>query len=322
VKVSIVMPNHNRVEALPLTLEALCFQNYPASEFEVIVVDQASTDGSRELIESYPAPFRVRLVKQAGKYGISVARNGGVEAAEGALVILLDADIVAEQELVDAHVRLHEKYAKPILGCGRLLPYRPGYKTFIDEVANPDAGLDRGVELEDFPIYYAFGGHLSFRRETFQQVGPFNPELKGAEDTEFAYRASRLGIGIKNCPEAVGYHNHFRSLEEHRKRASSYWSMTPALIEMHPELSGQIPGLAELEPLRIGREPAALSLAKARAAFWAVSLVRSGLYHYLSWAEERRALPRLTKFCYYRLMMGDQKAGARQGRITHHKSKD
>jgi glycosyltransferase involved in cell wall biosynthesis len=101
-KVSVVMPNHNRADALPMTLEALSRQTFPASEFEVIVVDQASTDGSRELVESFSSPYRLRLLKQAGKFGISVARNGGVEAADSNLIILLDADIIPDPGLVSA----------------------------------------------------------------------------------------------------------------------------------------------------------------------------------------------------------------------------
>jgi GT2 family glycosyltransferase len=312
--VSVVMPNHNRVDALPHTLEALTRQHYPASNFEVIVVDQASTDGSRELVEGFTASYRLRLVRQDARYGISVARNGGVQAAEGDLVILLDADIIADPGLVEAHVKLHRRAGGAILGCGRLWPYPPAYRSFIEQVANPDAGLERGVELEDFPVYYAFGGHLSFTVDTCRRVGPFDPQLRGAEDIEFAYRASQAGIGIKNCREAIGYHNHHRSLEEHRQRAASYWSMTPRLMAMHPELKGRMPGFAELEPLRLGREPLSLSMAKSRAAFWALPPVRSGLYRYLCWAEERRAFPRMTKFSYYRLMLGEQRAGANRAR--------
>jgi len=311
--ISIVMPNHNRVDALPLTLEALAQQTYPADQFEVIVVDQASTDGSRELVTSFTAPYSLRLVTQDAKYGISVGRNGGVEAAKSPLVILLDADIISEPELVQTHIDLHHKSPQPVLGCGRLLPYQPAYQRFIEQVANPESGLDRGTELEDFPFWYAFGGQLSFSGLTFQQVGPFSPELKGAEDIEFAYRAAQLGIGIKNCFKAVGYHNHSRSLEERCERAFVYWRIIPTFLAMHPEVRGVIPGIAELEPIDWGHESLASFSAKAQAGFWALTGVRAGLYRYLVWAEKQRAFPRLTKFCYYRLMLGEMRAGARQG---------
>lgn len=313
-KISIVMPNHNRVDALPLTLEALSRQTYPFGEFEVIVVDQASTDGSRELVAGYSAPYRLRLVTQEAKYGISVGRNGGVEAAQGELVILLDADIVADPGLVEAHDRLHAKYPDPVLGCGRLLPYPPANRTFIEQVANPELGLDRGTDLEEFPFWYAFGGHLSFAVETFQKVGPFRSELKGAEDIEFAYRASKLNIGIKNCSQAVGYHNHPRTLAEHRERANKYYRMTSIFMDMHPELRSRVPGYMELESINWNRDSLAVSFSKTQVAFWSLGAVRAGLYHYLAWAEKHRALPRLTKFCYYRLMLGEMRAGAKQGK--------
>jgi GT2 family glycosyltransferase len=310
---SIVIPNHNRVEALPLTLDALSRQTYPAEQFEVIVVDQASTDGSRELVNSYATPFSLRLVSQEEKYGISIGRNGGVEAALTPWVILLDADIIADPGLVQAHADLHAQSREPILGCGRLLPYKPSYKTFIEQAADPDAGLDRGAQPGDVPFWDAFGGHLSFSVQTFELVGSFKPELKGAEDTDFAYRATCQGIGIKNCVNAIGYHNHSRSLAEHRERAYIYWRIIPTFLGMHPELRGKIPGISELEPLKWGNEPFAVSLSKTRAAFWANRIIRAGLYDYLEWAEKRRALPRATKFCYYRLMLGEMRAGAMDG---------
>jgi GT2 family glycosyltransferase len=311
---SIVIPNHNRVDALPLTLGALARQTYPADQFEVIVVDQASSDGSRELVSGFAAPYSLRLVTQDAKYGISVGRNGGVDVAQAPLVILLDADIISEPETVQAHIDLHRKSTGPILGCGRLLPYEPAYQRFIEQVANPESGLDRGTDLEDFPFWYAFGGHLSFGVSTFQQVGPFKPELKGAEDIEFAYRAEQLGIGIKNCSKAVGYHNHSRSLEERRERAFVYWRIIPTFLAMHPEVRGVIPGIAELEPIHWGHETLSSFSSKAQAEFWALRGSRAGLYRYLVWAEKNRAMPRLTKFCYYRLMLGEMRAGARRGR--------
>jgi GT2 family glycosyltransferase len=316
IEISVVIPNHNRADALGLTLEALTRQTCPAERFEVIVVDQASMDGSRELVRDYRAPYTLRLVTQEGKFGISVGRNGGIAAAQGWLVILLDADIIGEVGLVQAHADLHGRYAEPVLGCGQLLPYQPGYQTFIEQVANPEAGLRREPELEDYPPYYAFGGHLSFSVETYQRVGPFKAELKGAEDTDFAYRAQCLGIGIKNCREAVGYHNHSRSLEERRQRARQYWSMIPAFLEMHPELRGTIPGIAELEPIDWGRDSLALLRLKAAASVWALGGVRWGLRRYLTWAEAKRALPQVTKFCYYRLMLGEMRDGARQAART------
>ncbi len=311
--ISIVIPNHNRVDALPLTLEALARQTYPADQFEVIVVDQASSDGSRELTTSFPAPYSLRLVTQDAPYGPAVGRNGGVEAAKAELVIFLDADIISEPELVQAHWDLHQKSPEPILGCGRLLPYQPAYQGFIEQIANPESGLDRGTELEDFPFWYAFGGHLSCGVQTFQRVGSFRAELRVAEDIEFAYRTAQLGIQIKNCSKAVAYHNHSRSLDERRARAFAYWRMVPVFLAIHPEVRGRIPGIAELEPINWGHESLASYSSKTQSSFWALRGIRAGLYHYLVWAEKKRALPRLTKFCYYRLMTGEMRAGARQG---------
>lgn len=312
-KISIVMPNHNRVEALKSSLESLTQQTFPPEQFEVLVVDQASDDGSRQLVANFSTPFSLKLIEQNAKYGISIARNAGIEAAANPFVILLDSDIIADSGLVEAHSCLHEQNRSPILGCGRLLPFYPSYSSFIEEVANPEGGLDRGVDKEDFPFYFAFGGHLSFSVDTFRRVGTFATEINGYEDIEFAYRAFRLGIGIKNCREAIGYHNHHRSMMEYHQRSFDYFRAIPLVFRKHPELKGIIPGLRSMEPLQVGSDSSSILLAKIKASFWSSTIIRKGILTYLLWADRNRAYPRITKFLFYRLYHGDRRAGLLQG---------
>lgn len=312
---SIVIPNHNRVDALSLTLQSLNQQTYPFAKFEVIVVDQASIDGSRELVNNFPSAYSLRLLPQDGKFGISVARNGGIETAKGNLIILLDADILTDPGLVMAHDQLHRSFESPLIACGRLLPYPQSYTSFIEKVANPEGGLDRGDQPGDFPFYWAFGGHISFPKSLYDIVGPFSPELKGAEDTEFAYRAHLKGYAIKNCPQAIGYHNHSRGLAERKERSFQYWKMIPKLMDMHPELQGTIPGISDLEPLHLGKDTAKLTFRKLKASFWSIALIRRVLFSFLIFCENQKIFARFAKAGYFRLMLGEMKAGARSGQI-------
>ncbi len=306
------MPCHNRCEALRLTLEALCRQSVPGSDYEVLVVDQASTDGSRALVRSYAAPYTLRLIEQDGKYGISVARNAGVQAAESEFILLLDADLLADENLVDAHLARHAAAPEALL-CGRVLPYLPAYTGFVDHIANPEAGLDRGTGNEPFAFYQAFGGHLAFSKAVFAHVGPFDPLLKGFEDIEFAYRASQLGYAILNNARAVSYHNHPRSPKERFEQARSYNRMLPIVFERYPELKGQIPGLSDFEPVNWRMDRGKRLINKLRVRVFSLPAVQSGAQAVLFSLDRSCRAPRLVRFLFWQLLIGNGYLGFREG---------
>ncbi len=176
----------------------------------------------------------MRLIEQDGRYGPSVARNAGVEAAQSAITILLDADLVPSTEFVASHVAFRALYPDTI-GCGRILPYEPAYTSYLDRAAKPEFALDRGGVSDELPFYQAFSGNLSLTPEIFRSVGGFDSQLRAFEDIDFAYRAHRQGIAVRNCPDAIAYHNHPRSLAQRCEQARAYNRMVPVLLERYPE---------------------------------------------------------------------------------------
>ena len=309
--ISLVLPNHNRAEALRLTLDSLSRQTCPPDQFEVIVVDQASTDGSRELVKSYPAPYRLRLVEQAGKYGISVARNGGMQAAESALVLILDADLIADPGLVEAHTALHAQHPGG-LACGQVLPYKPAYTSFLEEVADPEGGLDRGSQERLLPFYEAFGGHLSLAVETFQKIGPWDAALLRVQDIEFACRAEQLGIPIYSCPKAISYHNHVRTLQDRLDyiHTISWW---PVLYQRYPHIQGRAPLISRYEAIDWHNDPARRILDKIMVRIYAAAPLRWLFTRLLTFFDRRRIFPKLVKALFWRLYIGTGCAGFQEG---------
>lgn len=299
-ELSIVLPNHNRRAALELTLQSLCRQTYPAKSFEALVVDQASTDGSRELVRSFQAPYRLGLVEQDGKYGVSAARNAGMEAASAALVLILDADMLAASETVQAHLEAHARHPGSLV-CGRVLPYPPAYTTYVERCANPEAGLDRGSEEKRLPFHQAFGGHISLEQEIFELVGAFDTRLKGFEDIEFAYRARLRGFEIWNCPQAIGYHNHPRTIHERLFQVRNYQRMLPIIYQRYPEIQGKISDLLIYEPIHWREDPLSISLRKIKIRFLAPRFSRRILYLMIEKLEHIHISKRLTRGCFWQL---------------------
>ncbi len=313
---SIVMPCHNRCDALRLTLESLACQDCSPEDFEVIVVDQASTDGSREVVRQFEAPFRLRLLPQDAKYGISVARNGGIQEAAAERILLLDADLVTDPHLVTTHLAAAQQHPDALIR-GRVLPYPPAYDSFTERAANPEAGLDRGEAPGPMPFYQALGGHMSFSKAAFARIGPFDPQLKGFEDTEFAFRAGQLGILLYNHPEAISYHNHPRTLRQRFEQARSYNRMLPVMFERFPELRGTVPLLQDYEPLRWGQDGPARLLSKLSVRFYGLPIYQTAAYAALRALNQVQIMPgittRLARFIFWRALIGNWYLGFRAG---------
>src|SRR4051812_32873595 len=105
-RVSVVVPTFNRRESLQRLLVALAGQTHPVDDFEVVVVDDGSTDGTGELLQRLEPPYALQALRQSNG-GPALARNRGVARARGELIVFLDDDVEPLPELVSEHVAAH-----------------------------------------------------------------------------------------------------------------------------------------------------------------------------------------------------------------------
>ena len=105
--ISIIIPSHNRRILLHKILDALAQQTFPADQFEVIIVLDGCTDGSREMLDEIAMPFSLHVIAQEQR-GASAARNHGAKQAAGELLIFLDDDIEPTPGFILAHVNAHQ----------------------------------------------------------------------------------------------------------------------------------------------------------------------------------------------------------------------
>lgn len=105
-KISVVVPTYNREELLKETLRSLSSQSIPKSEYEVIVVDDGSTDETNELVREYESKMDVTYIFQEDLgFRVSMARNKGIKAAKYEVILLLDSGIVAPGTLLESHLK-------------------------------------------------------------------------------------------------------------------------------------------------------------------------------------------------------------------------
>ena len=110
-EISTIIPTRNRADLLPLALDALRKQSLCKSRFEVIIVDDGSTDNTQSVLKAFEdLPLRVFRQNQAG---IAAAKNLGIFASRSPILLFLDDDDVADQDLLAAHLITHRRYPAP-----------------------------------------------------------------------------------------------------------------------------------------------------------------------------------------------------------------
>lgn len=103
--VSVLIPTYNKKPYLELTLVSLCNQTYPSDKYEIVIIDDGSTDGTDEAVSLISFPCPVKYIKQENS-GRSAARNKGIEASEGAVIVFHDDDVIAHPTFIEEHMKL------------------------------------------------------------------------------------------------------------------------------------------------------------------------------------------------------------------------
>lgn len=205
--ISVVIPTYNRKPILEKCLNALekqQFNNNIINNYEVVLVDDGSTDGTLEWLEENKEKFNhVNCFSQDHK-GPSAARNLGVTKANGDTIIFIDSDLVVTETFLQCHADALIKGEKT-LGSDRLFTYGAVINTcnFDDPTSEP-------YKITDFSAAYFATGNVAIARKWLEKAGLFDTrfQLYGWEDLELGVRLKQLGLKLIKCPEAVGYHWH------------------------------------------------------------------------------------------------------------------
>lgn len=199
---SVVIPTYNRKPILEKCLRALEHQQF--TDYEVIVVDDGSIDGTVDWLKANTDQFpHVRLFCR-DHLGASAARNFGVEQAKGDTIVFIDSDLVVTEVFLKAHAESLQQ-GQQELGNNRLFTYGRVINTcnFDDPTSEP-------YKITDFSAAYFATGNVAIARHWLIEAGLFDTGFQqyGWEDLELGVRLKNLGLKLIKCPEAVGYHWH------------------------------------------------------------------------------------------------------------------
>ena len=210
-EVSVVIPNFNGIAFLDSVLASL--EGQTLSDFEVILVDNGSADGSCSFVTAnYPW---VHLIELTENFGFCGAVNAGIRAAKAPYVLLLNNDTEVKEDFVEemlAAIRRH----KNAFSCGaRMVQYHDRDK--LDDVGNYYCALGwsfargRGKDIHAYEtedkIFSACAGAAIYRKKIIEKIGYFDEEhFAYLEDTDIGYRARIYGYENWYAPKAIVYH--------------------------------------------------------------------------------------------------------------------
>jgi glycosyltransferase involved in cell wall biosynthesis len=203
---SVVIPTYNRLPILRKCLTALEEQRLaaPVQRYEVVVVDDGSTDDTVAWLEEQAAQLpHVRLIRQEHG-GPAEGRNRGVEAALGDVIVFIDSDLVVTPDFLVSHGRaLQEHWQR----SGDRLCFTYGA---VINTANFEEPTREPHKPTDLSWAYFATGNVAIDRSLLLRSGLFDTSFRlyGWEDLELGERLRRLGVRLVRCPEAVGYHWH------------------------------------------------------------------------------------------------------------------
>jgi cellulose synthase/poly-beta-1,6-N-acetylglucosamine synthase-like glycosyltransferase len=198
--VSVVVPARNAQAQIGDCLSALLAQDYPAEGREILVVDNGSGDRTAEVIRSYPVDYL-----SEPRLGVSNARNRGIQAAYGSIVVLLDGDCVPEPGWLSALV---SPFADARVGCvAGELGHPPAESAAQRQSARLLGNWQRFATSSDPP--YVVTANAAFRRSVFEAIGLFDSRMTRAQDVELSLRFNQLSrLSVVYAPAAVARHVH------------------------------------------------------------------------------------------------------------------
>ena len=237
---SVVLPAYNRVDVLSDCLGALNRQTLSPDRFEVIVVDDGSTDGTRELCSKHKPRHEFHFFTQQNG-GAGAARRFGIEHASGKYLLLINDDTIAARDLLERHLELqrahtNEKIAVlgqfyyPEAAKKRALTWFLSSQPFLF----PQVGLKAGVYVNHS---FFITCNISVRRDLVLAAGSFDPLFRVGEDTELGVRLMRKGLKVVYSPRVAAMHAHldFR-VSDLVRRAETYGRVLVNLFRKHPDL--------------------------------------------------------------------------------------
>lgn len=319
--VSVVVVTYNRKELLQRTLQSLSRQTYPAGEFEVIVVDDGSTDGTADAVKGREWPFRCRYHYQENR-GLGPSRNWAAAQSDAEQIAFLDDDIVVNESYLQALLSA-EWNRRPLMVAGTLRPpaemlTSPFHDHYIRRSGASPAPEAASAQVA-IPFYDCTGGALMMRREHFLALGGMQalPEGGGTSwgGLDLAYRALQAGFAFYRRHDAIAVHYDYaiQDLQTYSERMVRVGRYAVVLLQKYPELASLVPLFRDRDFVRPGVDPIPIALRKSWRSLMALPLTMAGMDRCIRFLEQNQVSRALLRRLYIWYVSSSFTQGVRQG---------
>ena len=209
---SVIICTYNRDRHIERALQSLIDQDFDKSAYEIIVVDNNSTDKTPEIIQEFKEKhpqYQIVLTKET-RQGLSYARNKGIELAKGTYISYIDDDGIARNDYIRQIKNYTAQFPGDVAFGGKVLPeYETGKEPvwmskYIERIISI---VDLGNEIKTLQKTYPVGCNMIFKKSLFDKIGRFNTALKLRSDDKYIFLKIReAGYRILYLPDVVVRH--------------------------------------------------------------------------------------------------------------------
>jgi glycosyltransferase involved in cell wall biosynthesis len=226
-KASVIICSYNGAGTVETSLRSMQRLRYP--DFEVIFVDDGSTDGTQEILKKFPD---VRNIRQKNM-GLSNARNVGMNAARGEVIIYTDSDCEADEDWLYYLVLALVRSQHTGMGGPNLIPDEGSW---VADCVGLSPGGPTHVMIDDRTAEHVPGCNMAYYTWAARQINGFDPQFrKAGDDVDFIWRLQQQGYSIGFSPAAQVWHYRRNTVAAYLKQQRGYGEAEALLKYKHPD---------------------------------------------------------------------------------------
>lgn len=266
-KASLILPTYNQCERLFIVLETLKKQNYPITDFEVIVIDDGSNDSTYDMMQQYKATYKLLYIRNDKNMGRSYSRNIGAGNANSSLLIFMDSDRIPTKNFILEHEKYH-RLKSVVIGMPIEL-FMKYIENNVDQIINDyDINYEhllhkcryfnfaqvirkiyKGDGMTNSKVAWMslFSCNFSIEKQSFEKIGGFDETFLewGFENMDLGYRLINNGYKFILNPYAYNihlYHSGSRKAADNRNSLCHFYSKynDSKIMDMYDFLKGKI----------------------------------------------------------------------------------
>lgn len=241
IDVSIIIPVRNQLSSLAIALDSLKGQIKKPRQFEIVISDDGSSDGTGETLKRLRYPIFFKYLYNNQPLGRAANRNQGAAKASGKILIFFDGDMVPDRGYIDSMLA---DFSPATVKTGNVKPPPDSTVNSLEKYLYSRGRHEFGEDSRNLPGRYFTSNNFCIDRELFKKTDGFDTNFTGwgGEDIDFGLRLIQLGASIKNEPKAITYHYHKRTVDSLSEDFYSFGTNSfEYLIKKHPYFLKQLP---------------------------------------------------------------------------------